>query len=74
MDKRQKRGAILASVLEGFASSIIGLVYEDISSFLCHKRQKALNKAVKVKERKTDLQQNQIHHLEDSMIMYGVYN
>ena len=25
-------------------------------------------------EKKTDLQSNQIHHLEDMMIMYGVYN
>ena len=25
-------------------------------------------------EKKTDLQRNQIHHLEDTMIMYGVYN
>ena len=25
-------------------------------------------------EKKTDLQQNQIHHLEDTMIMYGAYN
>ena len=25
-------------------------------------------------EKKTDLQKNQIHHLEDTMIMYGVYN
>ena len=25
-------------------------------------------------EKKTNLQQNQIHHLEDTMIMYGVYN
>ena len=24
--------------------------------------------------KKTDIQHNQIHHLEDSMIMYGVYN
>ena len=22
----------------------------------------------------TDLQKNQIHHLEDTMIMYGIYN
>ena len=73
MDKRPKRGAILASVLGGIASSVICLVYEGISSFLHHKRHKALNKAVKVMERKTDLQQNKIHHLEDTMIMYGVY-
>ena len=26
-----------------------------------------------VMEKKTDLQQTQIHHLEDTMIMYGVY-
>ena len=73
-DKRPKRGAILASVLGGIASSIIGLAYDGISSFLHHKRHKALNKAVKVMERKTDLQHNKIHHLEDTMIMYGVYN
>ena len=25
-------------------------------------------------ERKADIQYNKIHHLEDSMIMYGIYN
>ena len=35
-DKRPKRGAILASVLGGIASIIIGLAYEGISSFLCN--------------------------------------
>ena len=73
-DKRPKRGAIWASVLGGIASSIIGLAYEGISSFLHHKRYKALNKAVKVMERKSYLQQNKIHHLEYTMIKYGVYN
>ena len=72
-EKRPKR-SILASVLEGIASRIIGLAYEGISIFLHHKRHKTLNKAVKVMERKTDLQCNKIHHLEDTMIMYGVYN
>ena len=33
-----------------------------------------MHKAVTVMEKKTDLQQNQIYHLEDTMIMYGVYN
>ena len=64
----------MAFVLGGIASSIISLAYEGISSFLHHKRHKALHKAVKVMERKTDLQCNKIHHLEDTMIMYGVYN
>ena len=74
MDKRPKGGAILASELGGIASSIIGLAYEGISSFLHHKRYKAVNKAVKVMERKIDLQHNKRHHLEDTMIMYGVNN
>ena len=53
---------------------MIGLAYEGISSFLHHKRHKTLHKAVNDMEKKTDLQHNKIHHLEDTMIMYGVYN
>ena len=48
--------------------------YEGIPSSLHHKRHKVLNKAVEVMERKADIQQNKIHHLEDTVIMYGVYN
>ena len=66
--------SILASVLGGIASSVIGLACEGISSFLLHRRNKALHKAVKVMEKKTDLQCNKIHHLEDDMIMYSIYN
>ena len=73
-DKRQRCGAILASILGSIASRVIGLAYEGISSFLHHKRHKALHKAVAVINKKTDIQCNQIHHLEDSMIMYVVYN
>ena len=73
-DKRPKRGVILASVLGGITSSIIGLAYEGISSFLHHRRHQALHKAVKVMEKKSDSQKDQIHHLEDTMIMYGAYN
>ena len=71
---RHKRGAILASILESIASSVIGLAYEGISSFLHHKRHKALHKAVAVMDQKTTIQCNRIHHLEDTMIIYGVYN
>ena len=71
---RHKRGAILASKLGSIASSVIGLAYEGISSFLHHKRHKALHKAVAVMDKKTYIQCNRIHHLEDTMIMYGVYN
>ena len=69
-EKRPKEDAILASVLGGIASSVIDLVYEGISSFLHHKR----HKAVKVMEKRTDLQCNKRHNLEEAMIMYDVYN
>ena len=52
MDKRQKCGAILASILGSVASKVLGLAYEGISSFLHHKRHKALHKAVAVNEQK----------------------
>ena len=66
---REKRG-IITSLITGF----IALVYEGISSFLHHKRQKALHKAVNAMDNKVDLQRNKIFHLEDSMVMYGMYN
>ena len=37
-------------------------------------RCKALHKAVKAMETKADIQCNKIMHLEDSMVMYGIYN
>ena len=73
-DCRHKRGAILASILGSVASNVIGLGYEGISSFLHHKRHKALHKAVAVMDKKTNIQCNRIHHLDNTMIMYGVYN
>ena len=73
-DKRQRHGVVLTSILGSVASKVIGLAYEGISSFLHHMRHKVLHKAVAVMNKKTDVQHNRIHHLEDSMIMYGVYN
>ena len=57
-DHRQKHGAILTSILGSVASKVIGLAYEGISSFLHHKRHKALHKAVAVMNKKTDVQHN----------------
>ena len=73
-DNRHKQEAILSSILGSVASKVIALAYEGISSFLHHKRHKALHKAVAVMNKKTNAQCNKIHHLEDTMIMYGVYN
>ena len=68
------RTDIIATVLESIASRVIGLAFEGISSFLHHKRHKALHKAIKVMKEKVDMQHNRVYHLEDTMIMYGKYN
>ena len=50
--------------------SFIGLAYEGISSFLHNRR----HKAVKAMDSKTAIQHKKLMHLEDSMVMYGIYN
>ena len=67
--RKQKQGIIITLV-----SSFIGLAYEDISSFLHHKHNKALHKAIKAMDSKTPIQCNKLIQLENSMIMYGIYN
>ena len=55
-------------------SSFIGLAYEGISSYLHHRQNKALHKAVNAMDRKADIQCNKLMQLEDSMLIYGIYN
>ena len=69
---RKKR--FLSAVLGTVASKIVGLAFEGISSFLYHKRHKALNKAIKQINERQNIEQNRIYHLEDTLIMYGKYN
>ena len=70
--KRNKR--FIEAILGVLASGVKGLALEEISSFLHHKRHKALTKAVNVMKEKVDLQCNRVYHLENTMIMYGKYN
>ena len=67
--KKQKCGIITTLV-----SSFTGLVYDGISSFLHHKWNKVLHKAVKAMDNKATIQHNKLMQLENSMLMYGVYN
>ena len=69
---RKKR--FLPTELGTVASKVIGLVFEGISSFLHHKRHKALNKAIKQINERQNIEYNRIYHLEDTMIMNGKYN
>ena len=60
----------MVAIISGF----LGLAFEGISSFLHHKRHKTLQKAVKARSISTETQRNKLMHLENSLIMYGVYN
>ena len=67
--RKQKCGIITTLV-----SSFTGLAYEGISSFLHHKQNKALHKAVKAMDNKATIQCNKLMQLENSMLMYDIYN
>ena len=68
-EQKNKRG-IFSAIITCF----IGLAFEGISSFLHHKRYKALHKAVKAMSISTDAQRNKLMHLENTLVMYGIYN
>ena len=63
-----------SAVLGTVASKTVGLAFGRISSFLHHKRHKALNKAIKQTNERQNIEHNRIYHLEDTMFMYGKYN
>ena len=67
--RKQKCGIITTLV-----SSFIELAYEVISSFLHHKKNKVLHKAVKAMDNKATIQHNKLMQLENSMLMYSFYN
>ena len=71
-NNRKKR--FLTTILGTIASKVIGLAFEGISSFLHHKRHKALQKAINVINSKAGIDHNRVYHLEDTTIMYGKYN
>ena len=67
--QKSKRG-IFSTLISGF----IGLAFEGISSFLHHKRHNALHKAVKAMSILMDAQRSKLMHLENTLVMYGIYN
>ena len=66
---RQKHGSITTLV-----SSFIGLAYEGISSFLQQQCKNALHKAVNAMSSQANIQHNKLMKLDNSMLMYGIYN
>ena len=67
--QKSKRG-IFSMIISDF----IGLVFEGISSFLHNKRHKAFHKVVKAMLVTTDMQRNKLMHLENTLVVYRIYN
>ena len=67
--QKEKR-SIISSLVTGF----ISLAYEDISSYLHNKRQRALHQAFMVMENKVNLECNTILNLEGPRVIYTIYN
>ena len=67
--RKNKRG-IFSTIISGF----VGWAFEGISSFLHIRRHKALHKAVCTMSSEVEIQQNKLIHLENTLVMYGVYN
>ena len=68
--KGRKKKGIFSAIISGF----VGLAFEGILSFLHNRRHKALPKAVSTMSIKTDIKRNKLMHLENTLVMYGVYN
>ena len=66
---KQKHGLITTLV-----SGYIGLAYEGISSFLQKKCNDALQKAMIAMNSEAEFQCNKLLKLDDTMLMYGIYN
>ena len=67
---RKQKCRIITTIVSNF----LGLAYEGISSFLHHKQNKELHKAVKAMDSKTTIKHNKLILLENSMLMCGIYN
>ena len=55
-------------------SDFIGLAHKGISSFLQWKCENTLQKAVNAKSNQPNIQHNKLMKLDDTMLMYGIYN
>ena len=66
---RQKHGFI-TTLVAGF----IGLANEGISSFLQRKCKTALQRAINAMGNEASIQCNRLMKLDDTMLMYGIYN
>ena len=55
-------------------SGFVGLALKELQAFLHNRRHTALHKAVHAMSSKANIQRNKLMHLEDTLVMYGVYS
>ena len=70
VNQRHQKRQIISTLISGF----IGLAFEGISSFSQHKQEKGWQQAMHTMNKRVNIEQNRVFHLEDSMIIYGIYN
>ena len=61
-------------IVTTLVSGIIGLAYEEISSFLQGKHDTALKKVVFAMDNEINIQHKKFLKLDSTMLMYGIYN
>ena len=64
----------MPSIITTLVSSFIGLALKEFPVFCITEDTKPYIKAVKAMGSKTIIQHNKLMHIEDSMVMYGIYN
>ena len=69
-DSGKSKSGIFSAIFSG----LVNIAFEGISGFLHNRRHKALHKAVCTMSSKADIQRNKLMHLEDTLVMYGVYS
>ena len=72
-DNNVQSKCLKRQILSALINAFIGLAFDGISTYLQHKQQKALQQAMHTMNKRIDIEWNRVFHLEDSMIMYGVY-
>ena len=68
--KEKEKRDIITSIVTGF----IGLAYKSISSCIHNEREMAFKESCHSYEKPNEFRNKQNFHLEDSMVIYGIYN
>ena len=74
LPKFLKGGKSKSKMFSAIISGFVGLAFGGISSFVHNRRYKAMHKVGSAMSIKIDIQRNKLMHLENTLVMYGVYN